>query len=83
MAAVAPQPRPKKPSREEKKALTRARLLDAAATVFARRGFADRLDGCAREHLHSMGGQFGMHQGAQLRVDSGQYLGQLFHLAHS
>jgi AcrR family transcriptional regulator len=40
MAVVAPQPRPKKPSREEKKALTRARLLDAAATVFARRGFA-------------------------------------------
>jgi len=40
MAVVAPRPRPKKPSREEKKALTRARLLDAAATVFARRGFA-------------------------------------------
>jgi len=32
--------RTKKPSREEKKARTRTRLLDAAATVFARRGFA-------------------------------------------
>jgi AcrR family transcriptional regulator len=29
-----------RPSREEKKALTRRRLLDAAATVFAKRGFA-------------------------------------------
>jgi AcrR family transcriptional regulator len=32
--------RTKKPSREEKKARTRTRLLDAAAVVFARRGFA-------------------------------------------
>lgn len=32
--------RPEKLSREEKKALTRARLLDAAAVVFARKGFA-------------------------------------------
>jgi AcrR family transcriptional regulator len=40
MTLVAPPPRPKKPSRVEKKALTRARLIEAAATVFARRGFA-------------------------------------------
>ena len=32
--------RERRPSREEKKARTRARLLDAAADVFARRGFA-------------------------------------------
>ena len=29
-----------------------------------------------------MGGQFGMHQGAQPGVDGGQHLGQLLHLRH-
>jgi AcrR family transcriptional regulator len=37
---VAKTARPDKPSREEKKAITRARLVAAAATVFARLGFA-------------------------------------------
>jgi AcrR family transcriptional regulator len=37
---VAKTARPDKPSREEKKAATRARLVAAAATVFARLGFA-------------------------------------------
>ena len=54
--------------------------LDVQPPCSARRGLADRLDGCAGEHLHAMGGQFGMHQGAQLGVDGGQHLGQLFHL---
>jgi AcrR family transcriptional regulator len=43
MTSVATAPRPperEKLSREEKKAKTRARLLDAAAVVFARKGFA-------------------------------------------
>ncbi|MGH2599028.1 MAG: TetR/AcrR family transcriptional regulator, partial [Dehalococcoidia bacterium] len=33
-------PRPKRLTRAESKAITKARLLDAAATVFARKGFA-------------------------------------------
>jgi AcrR family transcriptional regulator len=37
---VAKTRRPEKASREEKKAITRARLVAAAATVFAHRGFA-------------------------------------------
>jgi AcrR family transcriptional regulator len=37
---VAKTAQPDKPSREEKKAVTRARLVAAAATVFARLGFA-------------------------------------------
>lgn len=37
---VAKTGRPEKPTREEKKAITRSRLVAAAATVFARRGFA-------------------------------------------
>jgi AcrR family transcriptional regulator len=42
--------RPAGPSRDEKKALTRQRLLDAAATVFARRGFnGASLDDVAEE----------------------------------
>ena len=40
MAAVGAPPRPEKLSREEKKAVTRTRLLDAAAVVFARKGIA-------------------------------------------
>ena len=46
----------------------------------AGRGLADGLDGGAGQHLHAVAGQFGMHQGAELRVDGGQHLGQLFHL---
>jgi AcrR family transcriptional regulator len=39
-----------RPSREEKKAMTRTKLLDAAATVFARKGFAGAsLDDVAEE----------------------------------
>ena len=41
---------PARPTREEKKARTRAQLIDAAATVFARRGYmAASLDEVAEE----------------------------------
>jgi AcrR family transcriptional regulator len=47
---------PTKPTRDEKKALTRRRLLDAAADVFARRGFAaTSLDEIAEEAGFSKG----------------------------
>ena len=38
------------------------------------------LDGGAGVHLDAVGGQFGVHQRAQLGVNGGQHLGQLFHL---
>ena len=46
----------------------------------AGRGPGDGLDGGAGQHLHAVAGQFGVHQRAELGVDGGQDLGQLFHL---
>jgi AcrR family transcriptional regulator len=47
---VTQQQTPARPTREEKKARTRAQLIDAAATVFARRGYmAASLDEVAEE----------------------------------
>src|SRR6266542_6308917 len=47
---IARQDTPPRPTREEKKARTRAQLIDAAATVFARRGLvAASLDEVAEE----------------------------------
>ena len=43
--------------------------LDAQPPCCARRGLADGLHGGAGEHLHAVGGQFGVHQRAQFRVD--------------
>src|SRR6266498_3169936 len=47
---IARQDTPPRPTREEKKARTRAQLIDASAAVFARRGFvAASLDEVAEE----------------------------------
>ena len=56
--------------------------LDVQPPGLARLGAGDRLDGGAGQHLHAVGGQFGVDQRAQLRVDGGQHLGQLLHLGH-
>ena len=56
--------------------------LDVQPPCAAGRGRADGLDGGAGQHLHPMGGQFGMDQRTQLRINRGQHLGQLLHLRH-
>ena len=55
--------------------------LDLEPCRLARRGAADLLNGGAGEDLDAMAGQLGVDQGAELRVDRGQYLGQLLHLS--
>ena len=56
--------------------------LDVQPPCSAGRGRADGLDGGAGQHLHPAGGQFGVDQRAQLRINGGQHLGQLLHLGH-
>ena len=54
--------------------------LDVQPAGLAGWGLADGLDGGAGQDFDAAAGEFGVDQRAQVRVDGGQDLGELFHL---